>query len=338
MIQTNFCIIKTMDSLTVEQWKNWEQMFKELLTHQRNLFPNEILIGYEDDSGKISYSSKTSSIKKEIKNQFNELDYIIPLIVSRKYVEHLPSLARVMPNANPQYLILHPFENEDEDVQAILDLFDQDLTYGICILDSEASDLSHGIAFIAWKKGDVSHFAFYDPLSYKKKRVRPDGSVYFAEYDYAPQVLQWIQEVIEEEHPDFEWKVHDLSVYCLKKSEEEFDCPQYHMNAEYCYFYSLHFLYTWAGLGFPLTSTGFAKAVEKSYIINMNKLNRSYTLDTMYYKIIMYSFIVTVFIKYFQGLDEEEKKWIPNLNLVLAHLEKIVQTWFNDYNIPLLVV
>lgn len=180
-----------MDILKVEQWKSWEQMFKELLTTQRNISPDQVLIGYEDQSGKISYSSKTSGIKKEIKNQFNELDYIIPYLVNRKYVEHLPSLSNVMPGASKKYLILHPHENQDEDVQSIYDLFEDldDVEYGICILDSEASDLSHGIAYIAWNdEEEVHHLAFYDPLSYRKKRVRKDGSVYYSEYDYAQEV------------------------------------------------------------------------------------------------------------------------------------------------------
>jgi hypothetical protein len=58
----------------------------------------------------------------------------------------------------------------------------------------------------------------------------------------------------------------------------------------------------------------------------------------MYYRIILYSFIITIFIKYLHGLSVSEKEWIPNLDSIDAHLEKIVQTWFNDYNIPLLVI
>ena len=36
-----------------------------------------------------------------------------------------------------------------------------------------------------------------------------------------------------------------LSKYCMKRlnPDNEFDCVQYHINAEYCYFYSLYFLY-----------------------------------------------------------------------------------------------
>lgn len=325
--------------LEVEQWHKWEEMYKEFLKNQTKLSPNEILIGYEDENGRVSYS-QTKGIKKEIRNQFNELDYIIPYIVDRKYVDEMPSLAYVMPNANIEYLKLHPYENNEEDIDSIIHLFDEleEIDYGICILDSETINLSHGIAYIAWKKENQNHFAFYDPLSYKKQRTRNDTTKYFVEYDYAFQVLNWIKEVMLEEYSDFDLVIHDLSIYCEKRNEFEFDCPQYHMNAEYCYFYSLHFLYTWAGLGCHITPDGFEKAIIKSYIIDRNKLNRKYNLDTMYYKIIMFSFIVTVFIKYFEGLDKEQKGHIKNIDDILDHLNKISIRWYDEYKIPLLVV
>jgi hypothetical protein len=329
-----------MSFLGIETWHNWEEYYKKILDVpeiQKMFLPKEVLIGFTDATGRISFSGKEPQVKTKLNKEFNQLDYLVPIIANRKYVEELPSIASIMPEAQDSYLIVHPYENEEDDIDNVDEIFESiennnQPIYGICILDSESADMSHGIAYIAWKDTkDKRNLAFYDPLSYRRKKKKDSNEFYYTEYDYAKQVFQWINE-----ESEISFQIHDLSKHCMFRNKEEFDCPQYQINAEYCYFYSLHFLYTWAYLGKPITRLGLKKAVEKSYIIPMEKISREYNLDTMKYRIIMFSFIITVFTKYFENLDDEEKMLIPNYNQNVEHLKIISIAWKELYDLPLI--
>jgi hypothetical protein len=278
-------------------YKDWFLHQIELVNQINHLDPNQMFIGLQEPSGKITYSGGKSTLRSTLQKEFGQLDYLVPILVNRKYFDELPSLATVLKGSYPQYLVLHPNENEEEDIETIQELFDDltSLIYGLCILDSKTTDMSHGIAFIAWTENDTNHFAFYDPLAYKRKRVRVDGSIYYMEYDYAKQVLEFIQEEVE-------FEIHDLSVYCIQRSTEEYDCPQYIMNAEYCFYNSLYFLYQWCDGGQPLTKKGFKEVVHKSYVIDPLLFTRSYTKEMLVYKTVLLSFILRTTIIYLQSI------------------------------------
>jgi len=334
-----------MRTLDVDLWNEWEENLKKILSLpdiSKLLSPKEIFIGFSDLTGRITYSGKSVQSKTKLNKEFNQLDYLIPIIVNREYVRDIPSIASVIPNAQSDYLIVHPYENDEDDIEELSNLFEQieninNPIYGICILDSEASDMSHGIAYITWKdENEVFHFAFYDPLSYRRKKKREDGETYFVEYDYAKQVFEWIKE-----ESDFEFQLHDLSKHCMFRNKDEFDCPQYQMNAEYCYFYSLHFLYTWVYLGKKITRSGLKRAVEKSYIIPMNKISREYNQDTMKYKIILFSFVLTILSIYLKDLIltnvNDIRKYMSGFNLKedVEYLDVISRIWLELYGFPL---
>jgi hypothetical protein len=330
-----------MNVIDVNMWHEWQENLKKILSlpdFSKLLSPKEVFIGFTDLTGRITYSGKSVQSKSKLNKEFNQLDYLIPIIANREYVRDIPSISLVLSGVQKDYLIVHPHENEEDDIDELSNLFDQienmnDPIYGICILDSETSDMSHGIAYIAWKdENEEFHFAFYDPLSYRRKKKRQDGETYFVEYDYAKEVFEWIKE-----EADFEFQLHDLSKHCMFRNKDEFDCPQYHMNAEYCYFYSLHFLYTWVYLGKSTTRSGFKTAVENSYIIPMERISREYNEDTMKYKIILFSFVLTILSIYLNLLMKNNFYDISKIDLRedIEYLDLISTIWFELYGFPL---
>jgi hypothetical protein len=333
--------------LLPETWIHWENHYKTILESNhtvRALSPSSVLSGVTEESGRITFNAVRT------KKEFSQLSYIIPPMVTEENMELLPSLASILPGAEKKNLILHPEQEHEEDIDTLQILFDNiketsEPVYGLCILYGE-NVIAHGIAYIAWKDTrKQKHVAFYDPLSYRRKRTQEDGTIYYDNYNYAIDVLKWVRsksstserkELSSLLRPrEFKFSIYDLSDYCIRKNEEEFDCPQYQMNAEYCYFFSLHFLYIWASLGKPITQEGFQTAIQRSYIIPMEKLTRAYTLDTLRYRITMMSFIVTVFTKYFMSLDKEEKALLPDYQKYKTHLEKLREYWYRTYGISL---
>ncbi len=322
--------------LSIDTWANWETHYNTILESKhilKDMSPTKTFAGVTEPSGRITFNMIRT------KREFGQLSYIIPELVKDDNIYNLPSLASVLSGAKTEYVILHPEEENEDDIETIETLFtnikDVDKpVYGICVLYNESSFMIHGIAYIAWKdKQKHKHLAFYDPLSYSRRRIRDDGSIYYEAYDFGKNVLEWIKQ-----EAKYKFTVHDLSDYCIKKNDKEFDCPQYHINAEYCYMFSLHFLYTWASLGKPITPEGFQNSVRKSYIIPMEKLSRAYTFDTLRYRIIMMSFIVTILTKYFLLLTKEQKGLLPEYQNYKKHLEKIRDFWYDHYGLSLVPV
>ena len=322
--------------LSTDTWASWEKYYSMIIDNNRTvqrMSPTKVLSGVTEPSGRITYNILKT------KKEFGQLSYIIPELVNDENIEELPSLAAVLPGAGTDYLVLHPEEEDEDDIDMLHNIFKNIKqtgmpTYGLCILHTKPLEMAHGIAYIAWKdKKKMNHFAFYDPLSYRRKKTRSDGSIYYLDYDYGVNVLRWIQE-----NADYKFTIHDLSDHCIRKNEEEYDCPQYQINAEYCYLYSLHFLYTWAHLGKQITEDGFRDAIIKSYIIPMDKLTRSYTAETLKYRVIMMSFIVTVFAKYFMLLTKEQKKLLPDYSAYKKHVSKIQDYWYEHYGISLVPI
>lgn len=334
----------TSSILFPDTWIKWENHYKTILENNHTLkafTPSRVLTGVTEESGRITYNMVRT------KKEFSQLSYIIPALVTEDNIVSLPSLASILPGANTEYIVLHPEEENEEDIDALQELFDNiktpnDPVYGLCILYAD-NLMAHGIAYIAWKDKKQKHFAFYDPLSYKRKKTREDGTIYYNDYNYGIRVLTWIQSqspikrtLSSLDRPQtYTFSIYDLSDYCVRKNEEEFDCPQYQINAEYCYFFSLHFLYIWASLGKPITQDGFQTAILRSYIIPMEKLSRVYTYDTLRYRITMMSFIVTVFTKYFMSLTNEQKALLPDYQKYKTHLEKLREYWYRTYGISL---
>ena len=321
--------------LDVVSWIAWEGALKRITADVR-LSPR-LLPGHTNAAtGRMTYSEIRT------KQDFGQFDYILRALVQPDSVHSRPSLAAVMPGAMQEYLILHPNENNDDDIEAIADLFDNveigEPAYGICILASDIG-AAHGTAFIAWKSSSSGssgrkirrHFAFYDPLSYRRKRTRANGDVYYDDFIHFREVLEWVKE-----EGGVKFDLHDLSAHCIRRSEEEFDCPQYHMNAEYCYFYALHFLYAWAGIGKPLDNAGFSAAVKASYIVAPSELSRKYTNDTLLFRVVLISFVVSVFSRYFKMLTQKQKK---DLNIYAKgrdHINTFTHDWEVRYGFGLI--
>ena len=102
-------------------------------------------------------------------------------------------------------------------------------------------------------------------------------------------------------------------------------------------FHSLYFLYVWSENQCPLNENGFRISIEKSYIVPMEKINRGYHLETMTFKIILFSFILSILSCYFNKLTSKQRKYLPQINLYQEHLNIIQTAWIEIYGFPLIL-
>lgn len=314
--------------MSLHTWSKWEPKLKEFLEQPRlleQLNEHQELNAHMDEKGRITY---TKLVNRQSFGAFR--DTVIG-IVPRETIGKIPSIARILkryawvyPKYYVQYASLDEADYEYEDMDQIDDVIDtlrdaplKKPLIGICILDNEGAVLFHGTAFIAWRTGKNRYvFAYYDPLAYQRFRKREDGTTYAINYDYARMTFQSRR---------FEHRIQfiDLSQYCLRKGQEgEYHCPQYSMDAEYCYINSLFFLYKWVQLGSSISNQGLQRAVEACYIIDPEMLTRSNNRETMVYRMVMMSFIVSSLIVYLKGLTKTGANYI--------HSEKQVRDWLRE--------
>lgn len=331
-------------------WNEWETHLKEMLNNTDVLSvikERHMLNGYEDSKGRMTYARIAD------KESFGIFSYIISAIAPREYISELPSIAKKaleryavvypkyyiqyteldMPSSDPLPTRSDSRRSSMEDVLEFVDQQEEGVpVIGICILDNTAATMFHGIAFIVWRNSskDSYQFAYYDPLSYRRKKVRKDGTVYYQGYDYAENVFQSqrFNDAIE---------FIDLSDFCIKKNEHEFHCPQYIMDAEYCFIYSLYFLFKWVEVGKPLDTVGLSNAVVLSYIVDPNALTRGNSRQSMLYRCTMMSFIVTMLARYIKSLTKKQRRCIEQVDAIQKGLREYGKNWIGYYGFPILI-
>lgn len=283
---------------------------------------NRELAGYESiKTGRITYNkvvdAKSFAIFTDI---ISEL--IPPEIVYDSDNNHkLPSMARVLDYkpVYPRYLYMNAtmvdymdYEDEEDqenmaDLCKFVDKYElKTPVVGLAIQKSESMGSAHGIAFIVWKMSTRRYkFAYYDPLAFQKGTRNYD----FAERAFVASRFSKMSFI-------------NLNTYCFHKSEDEFHCIQYVMNAEYCYIYSLFFLKNWIENGNKLHRGSFRKAITSTYIVKAEKLTRANTRESMIYRVVMMAFICQVLLKY------TKKKHL--VDRIKAYLSEFKNTYHFD--------
>jgi hypothetical protein len=306
--------------------------FMENLRHY-----NEVAGHHSPGSGKITYNKIVG------KRGFSVFTPIITSIVPLDIVNDpnkchlLPSIARVLKgkikNIYPQYFFLNAtpdeymdYEDEedqesmDELIEKVDDLPIKTPLIGITVQKSEAMGSAHASAFIVWRVNDTKYkFAFYDPLSYKKK----NGVYDYAEKAYVKSRFSQNIEFI------------NLHEYCFHKTPEEYHCSQYVMNAEYCYIYSLYFLHKWIEFGAKLHRATFRKTIKSTYIVSPEKLTRADNKESMIYRVIMMAFVCETFLKYLGGLTKTAKKYILDSEKSIKRVKEYLEEFKELYGFSL---
>ena len=268
--------------------------------------------GYTSPEGKITYNKIVD--KRSFAIFTDIISDIVPIdIVNNDDINNkLPSIARVLKpeykHVYPEYLYLNATmeeyldyedEQDNENMNKLLDKIPlKSSLIGITIQKNEVMKSAHASAFIAWRCSPKKFkFAYYDPLAYQRK----DFS-----YDY-------IQRAFVEKRFEKNIEFIDLTKYCFRKTPQELHCPQYVMNAEYCYLYSLYFLHKWIEFGAKLHRASFRKAITASFIVKPNLLTRVNNKDSMIYRVVMMAFICKYLLKYLRSLSKTVKqKYITN--------------------------
>lgn len=317
--------------MQAKTWNHWEVDLRNVLAHPDLLSFLESrgeLKGYQSPSGRLTYSKIATA---------SDFGAFSDIVVNMTIFETAPSIARVLLKnhvVRDRFVIYTSLEKEDfegfeeEMSEGLQDLIDAVRDAGrplggICTLENEQIDTSHGIAFVAWIVNDQFYFAFYDPLAYQRKRVRANGETYMASYNYAAMTFR-------EERFDVDMQVEflDLSKYCLRSTNvDEFHCPQYVMDAEYCFINSLYFLYKWVHLGKP-TGNALEQVVHACYIMEPSALKRH---QSMVYRVVMMSFILTALHTYFTRTQHKQrwpKEWIDRI-------EARERQWLTSFGFPL---
>ncbi len=312
-------------------WSDWEDDLRNVLSHPELvsfLETRGALQGYQSPSGRMTYNKIANA---------SEFGAMNDIVINMTVPENAPSIARVLlkqhiyQNKLVIYSSLEPedFDGYEEEMSEVL----QDVIEavreigrplgGICTLENEHLNISHGIAFVAWMNDNDFHFAFYDPLAYQRKRVRKNGEEYIAKYDYAAMTFR--QELYD---VDVSVNFWDLSKYCIReKNAEEYHCPQYVMDAEYCFMNSLYFLYKWVHFGKPI-GDHLEPVVRACYIIEPHLLKRH---QSMVYRVVMMSFILTALYVYF---EKTQKKWRWPKEW-MERIEAREREWLSTFGFPL---
>lgn len=334
-----------------KRWAKWERELRTRLVSPdllQNIYEHSQLNGFQDSKGRITYNKIAN------KKSFGVFSEMVNLSFPREGIYNIPSISRTLKRdafVYPFYFVqFTSLEDEDfdltrsetperPDIGVLLDYYDEHSRgrpmIGICILENIHMEMFHGIAFILWQSktngsSKQYSFAYYDPIAYQRKNVRSDGRISYANYDYAKKTFQ------SRNFPDENIQFINLSDMCLKKNEEEYHCPQYVMNAEYCFLNSLYFLYKWVEFAKPTSTSGLQNVVNACYIVeHPSKLTRSQTRESMTYRVIMMSFIITAFYRYFTMLKTRVHK-VPRIEEHLQQLLEFTKIWQKEFGFHLL--
>lgn len=151
----------------------------------------------------------------------------------------------------------------------------------VCISAFEKGPPStfHGVACVLHKEGDGYIFGVFDPNFF----TRPD-KLYISGAISVYLVVKLVAAALGKEV-----KVVNLSSHCIETAKGT-HCAQYQIDAEYCLFYSLYFLYLYAKSG---GKEDMRSLVEKTYIVSPAELRREPCAANKRFRLVMMSFILT---------------------------------------------
>jgi hypothetical protein len=286
--------------------------------------------GYQSPtSGRMTYNKvvhhRSFAIFTDIIMDMAPLEYLL----DHERQAKVPSVANVLThyfgkevNLYPIYLCMNAsldefMEEETEEDQENLDSLLEEVDelgmgvpmVGLAVHKSEAMQSAHASAFIVWKGDDGYTFAFYDPLAYKKGSRKAYD---FAELSYKSE--------------RFEQKIEFLNLdkYCYHRSKDEFHCPQYVINTEYCYIFAVYFLYQWIQAGYlrewprmeeSKQRMSLRKTIRSTYIVKPPKLTRGDTRESMTYRVVMMAFVCKILKTYLEVVvKKKHRKVIENID------------------------
>jgi len=219
-----------------------------------------------------------------------------------------------------------------DSIDELFDFVEQDTTkptIGLCILQNPSLEMLHAIAFVAWiDVGGERHLAYYDPLMYKRRKRQPDDSrTRSFDFNYAMNAFAAYED---------QMHVHSLAKYCLFKNDREYHCPQYIIDADYCYIFSLYFLMCWISEGGQTSEGCFERTVKRCFIVNPVDLVRPNTKGSMTFRVVMMSFLLHMLTGYLEKLRKKERGLVPNLTVSLSRMSEFNKAWHSSYGFYLM--
>lgn len=149
-------------------------------------------------------------------------------------------------------------------------------------------EIGHVVSAIFWQNDDTLNCGIYDPMYF----VRDKGTEYEQTYSMPVATFYIVLKFIAKEY-GFKINIKNLSSYC-QNSGKGSACLQYYMNAEYCPIYSMYFFLMFAKNGFKCDDESLRKTVLDTYVVSPGQMTRAETRDSLRFRIVIMSFILTV--------------------------------------------
>lgn len=163
---------------------------------------------------------------------------------------------------------------------------DGHIVNALCI--AARGEIGHVVSAIFWQTGDTLNCGIYDPMYF----VRDRGEMYEKGYIMPAATFYVVLKFIAKEY-GFKINIKNLSNFCIDSGKGA-ACLQYYMNAEYCPIYSMYFFLMFAKNGFQCDDESLRKTVLDTYVIDPRQMTRAETRDSLRFRIVTMSFILTV--------------------------------------------
>jgi len=146
----------------------------------------------------------------------------------------------------------------------------------------------HAISVIFYWNDSTLYCYIYDPMYYE----RPDTNYVWSVKTAYIHFKLLANEVLEGDTIE----IINLSKECLVDTKGQY-CVQYKMDAEYCYIYSMYFLFLYGREDFPTDMSTIKKLIHKTYIIeHPTKLQKDSIIHNNEFMLITMSFILNLLI------------------------------------------
>jgi hypothetical protein len=146
----------------------------------------------------------------------------------------------------------------------------------------------HAISVIFYWKESTLYFYIYDPMYYE----RPDSNYVWSVKTAYIHFKLLANEVLEGDNI----QIINLSKECLVDTKGQY-CVQYKMDAEYCYIYSMYFLFLYGKEEFPTDMSKIKELIHKTYIIeHPTQLQKDSIIHNNEFMLITMSFILNLLI------------------------------------------
>lgn len=156
----------------------------------------------------------------------------------------------------------------------------------LCI--AARGQIGHVVSAIFWQTGDTLNCGIYDPMYF----VRNQGTTHESSYIMPVGTFYIVLKFIAKEY-GFKINIKNLSTLCINSGRGS-ACLQYYMNAEYCPIYSMYFFLMFAKNGFRCDDESLRKTVLDTYVIDPGQMTRAETKDSLRFRIVTMSFVLTV--------------------------------------------